>query len=105
MATTTTVAGRIELDGSSIGNVRKQLKEATAELIRMQEQFGATSDEAIAAAKKVAGLKDQIQEAREVADLFDPGKKFAAFSGVINGVAQGFTAVQGAMGLFGVESK
>lgn len=105
MATTTTVAGRIELDGSSIGNVRKQLKEATAELIRMQEQFGATSNEAIEAAKRVAGLKDQIEEAREVADLFDPGKKFAAFSGVINGVAQGFTAVQGAMGLFGVESK
>ena len=105
MATTTTVAGRIELDGSSIGNVRKQLKEATADLIRMQEQFGATSEEALAAARRVAELRDQIQDAREVADLFDPGKKFAAFSGVINGLAQGFTAVQGAMGLFGVESK
>ena len=101
----TEIVGRVSLDGSSIGSVRKQLKEATAELIRMQEQFGATSDEAIEAAKRVAGLKDQIEEAREVADLFDPGKKFAAFSGVINGVAQGFTAVQGAMGLFGVESK
>lgn len=105
MAENTTIAGRIELDGSSIGNVRKQLKEATQDLIRMQEQFGATSDEAIAAAKRVAQLKDQIQDARETADLFDPGRKFAAFGGVVEGVAQGFTALQGAMGLFGIESK
>ena len=105
MATTTTVAGRIELDGSSIGNVRKQLKEATQDLIAMQQQFGETSKEAFAAAKRVAELKDRMEEARETVDLFDPGKKFQAFSGVIEGVAHGFTAVQGAMGLFGVESK
>ena len=101
----TEIVGRLSLDGSSIGNVRKQLKEATQELIAMQQQFGKTSNEAINAAKKVAELKDQIQEANETAALFDPGNKFAAFTGVLQGVAQGFTAVQGAMGLFGVESK
>ena len=101
----TEIVGRVSLDGSSIGNVRKQLKEATQDLIAMQTQFGETSKEALEAAKRVALLKDRMEEARETVDLFDPGKKFQVFSGVIQGVAQGFTAVQGAMGLFGVESK
>jgi hypothetical protein len=99
------IGAKVEIDASSVGNVRKQLKEATADLIAMQQQFGETSKEAIQAAKRVAGLKDQIQAARETADLFDPGNKFKAFGNAIGAIANGFTAVQGAMGLFGVESK
>jgi hypothetical protein len=89
----------------AIGNVKKALKEANAELINAQANFGDYSDEAIAAAKRVAELKDKISEARETADLFDPGKKFQAFAGAINAVAGGFAAVQGALGLIGVESE
>lgn len=99
------IGAKVEVDASSVGNVRKQLKEATAELIAMQQQFGETSQEALAAAKRVAQLKDTIQEARETADLFDPGNKFKALGNAVNAVAQGFTAVQGALGLMGVESK
>ena len=89
----------------SIGNVKKALKEANAELINAQSNFGDYSQEAIAAAKRVAELKDRISEARETADLFDPGKKFQAFAGAVNAVAGGFTAVQGALGVIGVESE
>jgi hypothetical protein len=89
----------------SIGNVKKALKEANAELINAQANFGDYSKEAIEAAKKVAGLKDRISEARETADLFDPGKKFQALAGAATAVAGGFTAVQGALGLLGVESE
>ena len=89
----------------SIGNVKKQLKEANVELIAAQKNFGEYSDEAIAAAKRVAQLRDSIQEARETADLFDPGKKFQALSNTLSAVAGGFAAVQGAIGLFGSESK
>jgi hypothetical protein len=89
----------------SIGNVKKALKEANAELINAQANFGDYSKQAIEAAKKVAGLRDQISEARETADLFDPGKKFQALAGVANAAAGGFTAVQGALGLLGVESE
>jgi hypothetical protein len=89
----------------SIGNVKKALKEANAELINAQSNFGDYSQEAIAAAKKVAELKDRISEARETADLFDPGKKFQALAGAATAVAGGFTAVQGALGLVGVESE
>jgi hypothetical protein len=89
----------------SIGNVKKALKEANAELVNAQANFGDYSKEAIAAAKRVAELKDKISEARETADLFDPGKKFQAFAGAINAVAGGFTAVQGALGVVGAESE
>jgi hypothetical protein len=89
----------------SIGSVKKALKEANAELINAQSNFGDYSKEAIAAAKRVAELKDRISEARETADLFDPGKKFQAFAGAINAVAGGFTAVQGALGVVGAESE
>jgi len=100
---------KIEVDGSqvtkSVGNVRKELKEANAELVRAQKEFGDYSQQAVEAAKKVAQLRDQISEAAETAKLFDPGAKFQAFSGAINAVAGGFAAVQGALGLVGVESE
>jgi hypothetical protein len=108
MAQQNSVDINVNLQGNaeqSIGNVKKALKEANAELINAQSNFGDYSQEAIAAAKKVAELKDRISEARETADLFDPGKKFQAFAGAVNAVAGGFTAVQGALGLIGVESE
>ena len=101
-----TVGIKIEVQGGeTIGNLKKDLKEANLALIQAQKNFGEYSKEAIAAAQKVAGLKDSIQEAKETADLFDPGKKFQAFAGAASAVAGGFSAVQGALGLVGVESQ
>jgi myosin heavy subunit len=100
---------KVNVDGkqaqSTVGSIRKELKEANVELIKAQEQFGQFSQEAVTAAKRVAELKDQIGDAAEITALFDPGKKFAAFSAALQGVAGGFAAVQGALGLIGVESE
>jgi hypothetical protein len=109
MATTTEVGVKITVDGSeatkSVGSIKSQLKEATAELIAMREKFGDTSDEAVAAAKKVGKLKDSISDAKDMADAFSPDQKFKAFGQALQGVAGGFAAVQGAMGLIGSESE
>jgi uncharacterized phage infection (PIP) family protein YhgE len=109
MATTTEVGVKITVDGSeatkSVGSIKSQLKEATAELIQMREKFGDASDEAVAAAKKVANLKDAIGDAKAMADAFNPDAKFKAFGAALQGVAGGFSAVQGAMGLIGSESE
>jgi hypothetical protein len=109
MATTTEVGVKITVDGSeatkSVGSIKSQLKEATAELIAMREKFGDTSDEAVAAAKKVGKLKDSIGDAKAMADAFNPDAKFKAFGAALQGVAGGFSAVQGAMGLIGSESE
>ena len=100
---------KVNVDGkqaqSSVGSIRKELKEANQELIAAQENFGEYSQQAIIAARKVGELRDRIGAAADTAALFDPGKKFAAFSGALNAVAGGFAAVQGALGLIGVESE
>jgi len=101
----TTVGASVQVEFASVGQMRKAIKEATSDLIVMQEQFGKTSPQAIAAAKRIAELKDRIQDAKEQADLFDPGKRFSAFANAANQVAAGFSAVQGALALAGTESK
>ena len=110
MATQKTVlAYEVTLDGksaeASVGSFKKQLREANNELLNMSAQFGETSKEAINAAKKVAGLKDSIGDAKALADTFNPDKKFVALGGALQGAVAGFSALQGAMGLFGAEGK
>jgi len=90
---------------NSVKSFKTQLKEATAELVNMSEKFGVKSNEAAAAARKVAGLKDAIGDAKALADTFNPDKKFVALGGALQGAVGGFSALQGAMGLFGSEGK
>ena len=71
----------------------------------MSAKFGEASTEAVNAAKKVAGLKDAIGDAKALADTFNPDKKFVALGGALQGVTAGFSALQGAIGLFGNENK
>lgn len=100
---------RLEVDGAeavkTVGSFKAQLREATAELIEISEKFGATSVEAAKAAQKVAGLKDAIGDAKDLADAFSPDRKFDAFSKSLQGVTGGFAALQGAQALFGSESE
>jgi len=106
----TTVAAEVKIEGldkagQSVGNFRKELKAATNDLLEMTDKFGATSLEAQNAAKRVAGLRDTIGDAAALADTFNPDKKFVAFGSALQGVTAGFSAMTGAMGLFGSESK
>ena len=89
----------------SMGDLKRQLKEANFEALAMAETFGRTSAEAINAARRVAQLKDAIGDAKAFSDAFNPDAKFTAFSGAIQGVVGGFTALQGAQALFGEKSK
>jgi hypothetical protein len=89
---------------SSVGSLKKQLREAQQEVTALADKFGATSKEAINAAKRAAELKDRIGDAKALTDAFNPDAKFKAFTASLSGVAGGFGAVQGAMALFGAES-
>lgn len=86
-------------------SLKLQLREATVELQRAQQEFGDYSQAALDAAKKVATLKDQIQDARETSDLFDPGAKFQAATGAIAAGANAVQGYQAALGLLGVEGE
>ena len=86
-------------------SLRSQLREAQAEVTALSDKFGATSREAVEAAKRAAELKDRIGDAKALTDAFNPDAKFKALTSSLSGVAGGFAAVQGAMGLIGNESK
>jgi hypothetical protein len=94
----------LEVKVDSVGTLKQQLKEAQREVEALAAKFGATSEQATNAAKKAAELKDQIGDAKALTDAFNPDAKFNAFGSALQGVAGGFSAVQGAMGLVGVES-
>jgi hypothetical protein len=96
----------IELDvQSNLGSLKSQLKQAQQEVQVLSEKFGATSKEAVNAAKQAAILKDKIGDAKSLTDAFNPDAKFKALSGSLTGVAGGFSVVTGAMGAFGKQSE
>ena len=89
----------------AVGSLRTQLKNAQADVAALSEKFGATSIEAINAAKRAGELKDKIGDAKALTDAFNPDAKFKALSSSLSGVAGGFAAVQGGMALFGAQSE
>jgi len=89
----------------SVGSLKAQLRQAQAEVAVLSDKFGATSKEAVQAAKRAGELADKIGDAKALTDAFNPDAKFKALSSSLGGVAGGFAAVQGGMGLIGVESK
>ena len=95
----------LEVKTDSVKSLKTQLREAQQEVQVLAEKFGATSREATEAAKKAAKLKDAIGDAKALTDAFNPDAKFNALTQSLGGVAGGFSAVQGAMGLFGSESE
>jgi len=95
----------LEVKTESLKPLKAQLREAQAEVTALAEKFGATSQEAIQAAKRAAELKDAIADAKDLTDAFNPDAKFNALSNSIGGVLNGFQAYEGALGLIGVESE
>ena len=102
MAQTVTVNLEVKDNTKSL---KAQLKEAQAEVAALADKYGATSQQAVNAAKRAAELKDQIGDAKALTDAFNPDAKFKALSASLTGVAGGFSAVQGAMGLVGAEGE
>lgn len=86
-------------------SLKAQLREAQAEVAALADKYGATSEQAVNAAKRAAELKDRIGDAKSLTDAFNPDAKFKALSASLTGVAGGFSAVQGAMGLVGAEGE
>jgi hypothetical protein len=109
MTETSTVALDVNIKSKqaeqSIGSIKSRLKEARTELTNAIENFGEFSQEAATAAKNVEGLKGTIDDASRLVAAFDGDRKFQAFGQSISAVASGFSAAQGAIGLFGTESK
>lgn len=101
------MAEKVEIDVEIKDNVKSlkaQYKEAVAEVQKLAGVYGETSKEVANAAKKAAELKDRIEDANDAIASFKGEGAFVATGKAISSVASGFSAVEGAMGLVGVES-
>jgi hypothetical protein len=108
MAESNELSFNIKVGGNqeqAIGSLKKQLREAQQDVQALSDKFGATSQQAIEAAKRASELKDRIGDAKALTDAFNPDAKFKALTASLSGVAGGFAAAQGAIGLFGAESE
>lgn len=99
------VTDNVDQTTKSVGNLKTQLRQAQNEVNELSKKFGATSEQAVQAAKRAAELKDAIGDAKALTDAFNPDAKFKALTSTLGGVAGGFSAVQGAVGLLGSESQ
>jgi len=85
-------------------SMKTQVREATQEMYKMQQQYGATSVQAIEATKKVASLKDQIGDAANIVEGFNPDRKFQSAATAINIAAVATSGYTSGMALLGVEN-
>ena len=99
------ITNSIEQTDKATQSLRSQLRQAQADVGELSEKFGATSREAVEAAKRAGQLKDAIGDAKALTDAFNPDAKFSALSGSLTGVASGFSAVEGSLALAGVQSE
>lgn len=85
--------------------LKQQYKEAVVELQRVAEAYGETSQQAAEAARKAAGLKDQIEDTNDLLSTYKGEGTFIAMGKAMTAVASGFSAIEGGLGLVGVESE
>jgi hypothetical protein len=84
--------------------MKAEIRELTVAAQQAVMQFGEFSPEAVKAEKALAGAKDRMDDFNDRVKAVNPDK-FAKLNTVVSGVANGFAAAQGAMALFGNESK
>ena len=99
------VNSNLEQTTKSVGSLKAQLREAQNEVAALSDKFGATSKEAVEAAKRAGELKDKIGDAKALTDAFNPDAKFKSLTASLSGAAGGLAAVTGAYGLLGGQSK
>lgn len=83
---------------------RAQLREANLELQRQIQLTGESSAETIAAARAVAGLRDQMEFASQIADTFNPDQQMRALGAATQIAGTGLQGVTSGMALFGDQS-
>lgn len=86
-------------------SLTQQLREAKKEAATVAAQFGVNSEQAIAAQKRVGELANEVDNLNQRFQAFDPGKKFEAFNQLSFSLINGFSAVQGIVGVVAGENQ
>jgi hypothetical protein len=85
-------------------SMKAEIRELTVAAQQAVMQFGEFSPEAQRAEKALAGARDRMDDFNDRVKAVNPDR-FSKINTVVQGVASGFAAAQGAMALFGNESK
>jgi len=85
-------------------SMKSEIKELTIAAQQAVMQFGEFSPEARKAEAALASARDRMDDFNDRVAAVNPDK-FAQLNTVVSGVARGFQAAQGAMALFGNQSK
>ena len=85
-------------------SMKAEIRELTVAAQQAVMQFGEFSPEAIRAEKALAQARDRMDDFNDRVAAVNPDK-FAQINTVVQGVARGFQAAQGAMALFGNQSE
>jgi hypothetical protein len=85
-------------------SMKSEIKELTVAAQQAVMKFGEFSPEARKAEKALASARDRMEDFNDRVKAVNPDK-FSQINTVVQGVARGFQAAQGAMALFGSESK
>ena len=85
-------------------SMKSEIRELTVQAQQAVMAFGEFSPEAIRAEQALAQARDRMEDFNDRVAAVNPDK-FAQINTVVQGVARGFQAAQGAMALFGNESE
>ena len=85
-------------------SMKSEIRELTVAAQQAVMQFGEFSPEAVKAEHALAGARDRMEDFNDRVAAVNPDG-FARINTVIQGVARGFQAAQGAMALFGNDSE
>ena len=85
-------------------SMKSEIKALTLEAQQAVMQFGEFSPEARKAEAALASARDRMEDFNDRVKAVNPDK-FAQINTIVGGVARGFQAAQGAMALFGNQSK
>lgn len=99
------IKSTVELEvKSNLKGFKGEIRQATIEAQEAVRTFGEFSPQAVEAEKKLAQLRDRMEDFNDRVSAVNPDK-FAQVQTIVQGVARGFQAAQGAMALFGNESE
>ena len=87
----------------SVKSFKAQIREAQQEALRLAAAFGETDTRTLAAAKRVAELRDRMEDVNATIGGLHPDK-FQMIANITGTLANGFQAAQGAAALLGSES-
>ena len=85
--------------------LKKDLREATVLYQQMLQSGTATTQQMEQQARKIAELKDRIEDANDATRALTGAGRIQAFGRAITAVSGGFTALQGVIALTGAESE